>query len=140
MTTTSRRRGVIASSAIKVPCRAATQANITLSAEQTIDEVAVVADDRVLVMNQTDASENGIYEVSSSTWSRALDWDGTYDVKTGTLVRVTAGTVSGGKWYDVTTTGTITVGTTDVAIGLAGGVDGADGAAGLDNIARRSAA
>ena len=63
---------------VKASCLAATTANITLSGEQTIDGVSVVTGDRVLVKNQTTQSENGIYVVDASTWSRASDantWD-----------------------------------------------------------------
>ncbi len=62
----------------KASCRAATTANITLSGNQTIDGVAVVAGDRVLVKNQSSAADNGIYVAAVSTWSRAADantWD-----------------------------------------------------------------
>ncbi len=50
---TDRNAGLVAAAAIKNPCRVATTANITLSGEQTIDGVAVVAADRVLVKSQT---------------------------------------------------------------------------------------
>jgi hypothetical protein len=59
----------------KASCLVATTANITLSAPQTIDGVAVVAGDRVLVKNQTLSQNNGIYLVAASTWTRALDMD-----------------------------------------------------------------
>lgn len=114
-TSTDRRLGINSNAAIKVACRVATTANITLSGEQTIDGVAVVADDRVLVKDQTTASENGIYIADTSTWERAPDWDGTNDVKAGTLVYVYSGSTNAAIWR-VTTTGTITVGTTSVAL------------------------
>lgn len=53
----------------------ATTANITLSGTQTIDGVAVVAGNRVLVKNQTTTSQNGIYVVAAGAWSRATDMD-----------------------------------------------------------------
>ena len=53
--------------------RVATTANITLSGTQTIDGVAVAVGQSVLVKNQTDASENGIYVVDSLAWSRRND-------------------------------------------------------------------
>lgn len=60
---------------IKESARAATTANITLSGAQTIDGVSVVADDRVLVKNQSTASQNGIYVAAAGAWSRSTDMD-----------------------------------------------------------------
>jgi len=54
---------------------AATTGNITLSGEQTIDGIAVKAGDRVLVKNQTNKTQNGIYIVSTGAWQRAPDAD-----------------------------------------------------------------
>lgn len=51
-------------------CRCATTGNITLSGLQTIDGVSVNADDIVIVKNQTDLKENGIYIANSGFWSR----------------------------------------------------------------------
>jgi uncharacterized cupin superfamily protein len=114
-TTTDRRQGVNSNSAIKAPCRAATTANITLSDEQTIDGVAIVDGDRVLVKNQTVGADNGIYECDTGTWTRTKDWDGTYDIRNGTLVFVHSGSTNSGWWY-VSTSDTITIGTTSVTI------------------------
>lgn len=120
-TTTDRRLGVNASAAVKVPCKAATTANIALSGEQTIDGVSCVDGDRVLVKNQTDASKNGIYEVGTSTWQRTRDWDGALDIKQGTFVYVHSGSTNIGFWY-VSTSDTITPGTTAVIIAKASSV------------------
>lgn len=106
--------GLSSSTAIKGPCRVATTANITLVGEQTIDGVAVVTDDRVLVKNQTTASENGIYIADTGNWRRSKDFNKTKDVKTGTMVNVTSGTVGAGQWQ-ISTTGDITIGTTNIA-------------------------
>jgi len=51
---------------IKDSVRAATTANITLSGAQTIDGVSVVAGDRVLVKDQSTASQNGIYVAAAN--------------------------------------------------------------------------
>ena len=58
---------------IKEAARVATTANITLSGTQTIDGVSVVADNRVLVKNQSTASQNGLYLCKASTWERTDD-------------------------------------------------------------------
>jgi len=58
---------------IKEAVKVATTANITLSGTQTIDGVAVSADERVLVKSQSTASENGLYLCKASTWSRTDD-------------------------------------------------------------------
>jgi len=103
MTQIDRINGLIGSIAVKAPCRVATTANITLSGEQTIDGVAVIADDRALVKDQTDKIENGIYNVSATNWKRTPDWNGARDITLGTLVVVLLGTVSSDLIYKVTT-------------------------------------
>jgi hypothetical protein len=57
--------------------KAATNGNITLSGAQTVDGVALVAGNRVLVKNQTTASANGIYVVAAGAWTRSTDMDAT---------------------------------------------------------------
>ena len=59
----------------KASVRAMTNANITLSGAQTIDAVALIAGDRVLVMGQTATATNGVYVVAAGAWSRATDLD-----------------------------------------------------------------
>lgn len=112
---TTIRRGINSSTAVKRPCKAATTANITLSGEQTLDGVAVTSGDRVLVKDQTDGSENGIYAVDSSTWQREPDWDGTFDVVQGTYVYVAQGSTNNNFWQ-VSTADPITIGTTSVSL------------------------
>lgn len=107
--------GVTGDLAMKTPVDAATTANITLSGEQTLDGIALVAGDRALVQDQTAAEDNGIYTVSASTWTRAPDWNGARDVVTGTSVLVNQGTIGAGRLHRVTTTGDITIGATEVA-------------------------
>lgn len=53
--------------------KAASTANLTLSGTQTVDGISLIAGDRVLVKNQTTTSQNGIYVVSASAWSRSTD-------------------------------------------------------------------
>lgn len=97
---------------VKDSVRAATTANITLSGEQTIDGVAVVAGNRVLVKNQDTASQNGIYVAAAGSWSRATDFDSDAEVTPGAFVFVEEGTVAADSGWVLTTDGAITVGTT----------------------------
>lgn len=115
MTIIDRRYSVAEGTAIKAPCRAATTANITLSGLQTIDGVVVVEEDRVLVMNQTDGTTNGIYAASSGNWLRTRDFDGAYDIVCGTRVFVTTGTANAQVEFYVTTADPIVIDTTSIA-------------------------
>jgi len=85
----------------KAPVRAATTANITLSAPQTIDGIAVIAADRVLVKNQSTASDNGIYLVAAGAWTRSLDGD-TFTELNGAVALVQEGTVNADKGFQQT--------------------------------------
>lgn len=113
--TTDSRLGLTGGTAFKAPCKAASTANLTLSGEQTVDGVSCVTGNRVLVKNQTDATENGIYSVDTGSWTRTLDFDGTNDVVTGTQVYVnTGGGSNGGTTFVMTTSGTITIDTSSL--------------------------
>ena len=105
--TTDRRQGLTGGVAIKAPVDCATTANITLSGEQSIDGVTT-SQSRVLVKNQTNTVQNGIYDSNSSAWTRALDANGNYDLKRGTVVGVASGGQLG-KFFQVTTSNPITV-------------------------------
>jgi len=118
--TTDRRRGITASAAIKVACIAGSTANLTLEGEQTVDGIALVTGDRVLVKNQTSAAENGIYEVDTSSWKREPDWDGSFDVREGTIVPISRGTANSDTMFRISTTGDVIVGTTPVTFEPAG--------------------
>jgi hypothetical protein len=85
----------------KAAARVATTANITLSAPQTIDGVAVVAGNRVLVKDQTLVENNGIYIVAAGAWSRSLDFDSLtpVDEVNGAMVAVQEGTSNAGKVF-----------------------------------------
>lgn len=98
MAQVDRTEGLVGNTGIKAPCAVATTANITLSAEQSIDGVTTSAS-RVLVKNQTDTTENGIYVSDSGDWERADDFDGSRDIMTGTQIFVSGGTLGSGFWY-----------------------------------------
>jgi len=105
----------------KSSCRVATTANITLSGLQTVDGVLLSAGDRVLVRAQTAASENGIYGVAVGAWTRTSDADTDAEVGTGLSVYVDQGSTYARSIWALTTTGTITLGSTALAFTLMGG-------------------
>ena len=105
------RLGTTPNESVKAPVVAATTANITLSGEQTIDTVSVVSGDRVLVKNQADASENGIYVCKSLDWERAADWDSSNDVIAGVMILDTNSEL----FFLASFTGTFALGTTEVS-------------------------
>lgn len=100
---------------VKDSVRVATTANITLSGEQTIDGVAVVAGDRVLVKSQSTASDNGIYVVAAGSWSRATDADASAEVTAGLFVFVEEGTANADSGWVLTTNAPVTLGSTSLA-------------------------
>lgn len=111
--TLSRRFGVTGNKAIKAPVRSATTANISLSGLQTVGGVALVADDRCLVWNQNNGTQNGIYDVSTGAWTRSIDANGTQDLTLGSVGIITSGTYADQFWF-LNTTGDIVPGTTSL--------------------------
>jgi hypothetical protein len=112
--TVDQRYGLVGSIAFKSPCRVASTGALTLSGAQAINGVSVVAGDRVLVKNQSTASSNGIYDADTGAWTRAKDFDGNNDVRTGTLVYVTGGTSVGKGIWTVSSTGSV-IGTDSIS-------------------------
>lgn len=87
--------------------RAATTANGTLATAfengDTVDGVVLATGNRILLKNQTDAKENGIYTVNASgAPTRATDADSTAELNNATVF-VNEGTVNGGLSYTQTT-------------------------------------
>jgi hypothetical protein len=116
---------------VKASVRAATTANITLSGEQTIDGVELVAGNRVLVKNQSTASANGIYVVAAGSWSRAADFDADTEVTPGAFTFVEEGTANADSGWVLTNDGTVTVGTTELAFTQFSGAGQIDAGNGL---------
>lgn len=113
----------------KEAVNAATTANITLSGTQTVDGVTLAVGDRVLVKNQTNAAQNGIYRVANSTWSRAPDAT-QGNLTSGAMVLVLGGTNNAGSQWFLNTADPITVGTTAqswVQFGAGGAYAAGDG-------------
>jgi hypothetical protein len=123
---------------VKQSVRVASTANVAIStgleAGDVIDGVTLVAGDRVLLKNQTTASQNGIYvAVASGAASRSSDANGTADtgeLKSGTFAFVEEGTVNFDSGFVVSTDGTIAVGTDAITwtqFSGAGSFDAGDG-------------
>ena len=113
---------------VKSPVRVATTGNLaaaydsdekTLTATAdgalTVDGVAVAAGDRVLVKDQTDKTQNGIYTVTvlgdASTafvLTRATDFDSNNELIPGVRIHVAAGASNSGQWY-LSSSGTLTL-------------------------------
>lgn len=92
--------------------RAATTANITLSAPQTVDGVAVIAADRVLVKNQSTASQNGLYAVAAGAWTRTTDGDTNAELQNAAVLIAEGTTQIGTAW--VQTQSAINIGSTSI--------------------------
>ncbi len=114
----------------KASVRAATTANIDLTTGGllTIDGVGLAAGNRVLVKNQTTASQNGVYVVASGAWTRATDADTDAEVSSGMAVFVEEGTTNGNQQWVLSTDNPITLGTTALVFSQIGATGGAPAA------------
>lgn len=96
----------------KAEVRAATTANGTLATAfangQVIDGITLATGDRILLKNQTTASENGIYIVAASgAPTRATDADASGEIAKGDLVYVQSGTAQAGQLWVCNATGAV---------------------------------
>lgn len=98
--------------AIKAAALVATTAAITLSGLQTIDGITVAAGDRVLVKNQADTRENGLYNASTGIWQRTADSNDNTAWADGLQVLVNSGAVNGRTNFACTSADPIVLGTT----------------------------
>lgn len=105
---------------VKESVRAASTANGTLASAfangETLDGITLATGDRILLKHQSTASENGVYTVNASgAPTRATDYDSTAEVTTGAFTFVEEGTVNQSTGWTLTTTGTITLGSTSLS-------------------------
>lgn len=120
---------------VKDSCVAATTANITISTAlnngDTLDGVTLSTNDRVLVKNQSTASENGIYVVGSSP-ARASDLAAGADAA-GFFTFVEQGTVNADNGFVCTSNkGSAVVGTNNLTIAQFSGAGQITAGDGLD--------
>lgn len=114
--------------------RAASTANVdiaTLAAGDTIDDVVLVAGDRVLLKDQDDDTENGIYVVPQSAGGakRAGDYNKSNEIKPSNTIPVEEGTENGDSGWMLATDAPITLNTTglmyiNVITEMVGGIIG----------------
>ena len=113
----------------KASVRVASTANLNLTGTQTVDGVALVVGDRVLVKNQDTPAANGLYTVSSGTWTRTTDGD-TWDELVAAYVFVEDGTTNGRNGFLCTITQGGTIGVTSISwvqFNSAGQIDAGNG-------------
>jgi hypothetical protein len=102
------KQSVVAASTVSI-------AALNGSSTITLDGILVVSGDRVLIKNQTDGSQNGIYTVTPAAWTRTADFD-TWTEIVSAYVFVEQGTTQADTgWVCTADTGGGTVGTTPFA-------------------------
>jgi hypothetical protein len=97
--------------------RLATRSNLTVSASIfTIDGIALADKDRVLLLGQSNQSQNGIYSWSSASnkLTRSTDADSIFELSAGNKVYVEDGNTLGKSSWTLITQGVITPGTTPI--------------------------
>lgn len=108
----------------KAPVRAASTTNVATAAPgATIDGVALAANDRVLLKDQTTPAQNGlwVWNGAATAMTRTGDADASGELAPGTAVSVTEGTTNGDEVWMITSDAAITVGTTSQTWGQLGG-------------------
>jgi len=106
----------------KQAVRVITLTDITLAggAPAEVDGVSLTAGDRVLVNGQSNAAQNGLYQVqtvgagSNGTWVRTSDANQDGEIQPGMVVMVTQGNVYADTPWKLITNGTIIIGTTEL--------------------------
>ena len=100
---------------IKESVRAATTESINIAsyAGENIDGVTIANGNRILVKNQVNSVENGIYVFSSGALSRADD-AGNGELTAGSFTFVEEGTVNADTGWVISTNNPITVGSTAI--------------------------
>jgi hypothetical protein len=86
--------------------------NITLSGEQTIDGIVTNAS-RVLVKNQSTASQNGVYLTAAGSWTRVTDLAAGADAANASMF-IQQGTQADTQWTCSNDTGSAVVGTNNL--------------------------
>ena len=112
---------------VKLSVRVATTTNIDLTTDlengDVLDGVTLATGNRVLVKNQTDQTQNGIYLVAASgAASRSEDANSDAEVTAGLFTFVEEGTTNGNTGYVLTSDNPITLGSTNLVFSQFSGV------------------
>ena len=97
---------------------ASTGSNVNITAPgTTLDSVSMNNGDRVLLKDQSDQTTNGIYifNGASTPMTRSPDANTSSEVNPGMFLLVTSGTINADIGFVLATTGTITLGATDLS-------------------------
>ena len=128
---------------VKSSVRAATTAPLTIASDledgDVLDTTVTLATgDRVLVKDQSTASENGIYVVQATGPAvRAIDADSNAEVTSGMFTFVEEGTLNGDSGWVLTTNNPITLGSTGLVFAQfsgAGQITAGDGLTKTGNV------
>lgn len=116
---------------VKASVRAASTAAVTVTysatggtsargqitaAPDTLDGVTLATNDRILLKNQANGAQNGIWVVSTlgsganGVWDRATDFDADAEVTSGAFAFVEEGAINGDSGYVLATNNPITIG------------------------------
>jgi len=96
---------------VREPVKTVATADIALTGLQTVGGVALSAGDRVLLTNQTDQKQNGVYAASSGAWLRATPENIAAGMRDGAMWFSTGG--PGGYWR---LEGDVTPGSSNIVI------------------------
>jgi len=99
----------------------ATAGPVVLAGIQAIDGLAVPAGSRVLVKDQVQAKDNGLYVVGPDSWVRSGDADSSDKVTPNLMVAVERGTVNADTLWQLVSDGPLALGTTPLAFQWLGG-------------------
>ena len=113
----------------KLSCKVATNASGTLSSDfesgDTVDDIVLSAGDRILIKDQGDGSENGIYVVNTTgAPTRSTDMDSDETCRPNSFVFIEEGSTNADKMFQLTTNGDIIIGTTSLTFAEYGGSSG----------------
>lgn len=92
---------------VKEPAIVVSTTNVSLSGLQTIDGVALTDGDRVLLVDQTNPVENGLWVAHAGAWTRPVDFASGTQAGTAYVLILSGTTNAGTSWVSTTPTAII---------------------------------